>query len=138
MTFQPSPAYDTIFPKTKKAHGAKFLKLCGLRPVSCTGFRLSPRELLRRHASMDLDIIAVIFLSPVTLPIRPAMPSFRLLPEPAGASRHGTLRIWYPVSASDTLSPSQISCFRLSSEMISRCWSPFCRLYRICSSGSGR
>ncbi len=31
----------------------------------------------------------------------------------------------------------QISCFRLSSEIISRCRCPYCRLYRICSSGSG-
>ena len=31
MTFQPSPAYDTILPKTKKARRAEFLKLCGMR-----------------------------------------------------------------------------------------------------------
>jgi len=30
MTFQPLPAYDTIFPKTKKARRAEFLKLCGM------------------------------------------------------------------------------------------------------------
>jgi len=55
MTFQPSPAYDTIFPKTKKPAEPEKLSSSGYGLFSGAGSCLSSGELLRRHAPMDLD-----------------------------------------------------------------------------------